>query len=127
MKKQQLLAPAPMFMLLAGLIFASPAMIAQNTAKAGKGISIPGKVNKVLTASCLPCHSDGGKAKRALNIEQWKGYDVATQLKKVKDIGGIVEKGKMPPAMFVENNPELALTDKQKALIAKWAKTTAKK
>ncbi len=127
MRKQQLLVPASMLMLLAGLIFASPAMIAQDGAKTGKGISIPGKVNKVLTASCMPCHSDAGKAKRALNLEQWKGYDHATQLKKVEKIGGVVGMEKMPPPMFVENNPELGLTAKQKALIAKWAKATSKK
>ncbi len=119
------LVPASMLLLCAGLIFASPASFAQQTAKAAKGIVIPKKVNKILTASCLPCHSDAGRAKRALNLSQWNTYDPATQLQKVNNIGNEVSRGKMPPPMFVENNPKQALTAKQKALIAKWIKSSA--
>ena len=126
MKKLHLfLTPASILMICAGMILTSPVTIAQQTVKPGKSIVIPRKVNKALTASCMPCHSDSGKAKRALNLSQWTTYDRARQLNKVKEIGSEVSRDKMPPAMFVENNPDLALTARQKALIAKWAKSSA--
>jgi len=115
------LVPA-IFLIVTGLICSSPFGIAQISSKTSKGIQIPADMDKVFTNSCMPCHSDHGKemAKVLLNFSKWNNYGRRAQVQKSRAICRMITKADMPPAKFIESNPELALTKVQKDNICKW-------
>lgn len=130
MKKYfQIIVPATIILLFAGLIGATPAGNGQESVKAKKGIEIPADLDKVFTNSCMPCHSENGKAlaKSLLNFSKWDKYGTRTQVKKSRAICKMISKGEMPPAQFVESSPELAVTQAQKESICNWVNTTVLK
>lgn len=93
----------------------------QTTTKLTTGL--PDNVNKIVQASCLPCHGENGgmMSKGKLNFSKWSEYDAAEKVKKAVKINSIITEGKMPPKKWLESHPETALTKVQVADLTKWA------
>ena len=119
-----------LFLLAGLLIFQSYAVPAPPDDDAGTQVKYSKKVNDIIQNKCYGCHSDKGrsdKAKDALMWDNLPGIAADEQAKTVAEILEVVEEGKMPPARFLEGNPDKKLTEKEAATLAKWAKKTAKK
>ena len=85
---------------------------------------IPDDVNEVLQTSCFGCHNNeaGSKdAREAFNLETWNEYRLTKKIGLLGEISEVVQEGKMPPARFLESNPDRKLTEAQKKLIIEWA------
>jgi hypothetical protein len=84
---------------------------------------LPDNVNKIVTASCMPCHSStGGMLSRGkLNFNEWTGYSAEKQKEKAKEMYKEVSKNKMPPKNARETRPEIIPTKEQVDIIKKWA------
>lgn len=124
MKKFFILSPAAVLLIISGLSIC-PGGFGQSPDKSARGIVIPSGLNAIFTQSCMPCHSDGGKAmaKVLLNFSKWNKYGRRTQIQKCRSICRMLTKGEMPPAQFIESSPELAVTRAQKDSICNWVST----
>ncbi|MCB0572216.1 MAG: heme-binding domain-containing protein [Phaeodactylibacter sp.] len=99
-------------------------------APAAAGIKFPKKVNAIIQNKCYGCHSNEGqsdKVKAKLNWDLLPTMSASEQSEKLGHIMEVLEKGKMPPARFLEKEPGMKLTDAETAKLKKWAKKTAKK
>lgn len=88
------------------------------------------KVDAVIKDKCYGCHSAEGKsdkAKAALMWDDLASLDGGMQAEKLKSISKVLSEGSMPPKMMVEKMPEKKLTEKESALMTKWATKSAKK
>ncbi len=88
------------------------------------------KVDAVIKDKCYGCHSAEGKADKAKAALMWDdlaGLDGGMQAEKLKAISKVLSEGSMPPKMMVEKMPEKKLTEKESALMSKWATKSAKK
>ena len=87
--------------------------------------SFPDDVNKIVTASCTPCHTDKGgtMSKSKLNFTGWEKYTPEKQKEKAKKMYAELNKGKMPPKAAREKHPELIPTAEQVDVIKKWSET----
>lgn len=88
------------------------------------------KVDAIVKSKCYGCHSAEGrsdKAKQALLWDDLPGLAGDQQGEKLKNISKVLEDGTMPPARFLEGNPDKKLTDKETATMKKWADKMAKK
>lgn len=104
-----------------GIFLFNTVASAQDSAKTGT--AIPEDVNKIVTASCTPCHtSNGGLMSRAkLNLTEWTNYSPEKQKEKAAKMYSEVNKGAMPPKMAREKKPELIPTKEQTEIIKKWS------
>ena len=84
--------------------------------------SFPDDVNKIISVSCVPCHTDkGGKlSKSKLNFTDWENYSPEKQKEKAKKMYTELSKNKMPPKSARERHPELIPTPEQVAVIKNW-------
>jgi cytochrome c5 len=87
--------------------------------------SFPDNVNKIVSASCTPCHIDKGgtMAKSKLNFSAWDKYPAEKQNEKVKKIYSELDKDKMPPKGARQNRPDIIPTAEQVEVIKKWSET----
>ncbi len=88
------------------------------------------KVDAVIKDKCYGCHSAEGKADKAKAALMWDdlaGLDGGMQAEKLKAIAKVLSEGSMPPKMMVEKMPEKKLTEKESALMTKWASKSTKK
>ncbi len=85
--------------------------------------SFPDDVNKIITKSCTPCHTDKGgtMSKSKLNFTVWEKYSPEKQKEKAKKMSSELDKGKMPPKAARQKHPELIPTSDQAEVIKKWA------
>lgn len=99
------------------------------TPPAKPGVKYPKKVNAVIQNKCYGCHNAQGKNEKAKTALNWDDLASATsgQGDKLKSIEAVLEKGSMPPARFLEGNPDKKLTDAETALMKKWAGKVGKK
>jgi len=114
------LIPAAM---VAGLLFFNQRAATQDIPLTGT--PLPEDVNKILTFSCMPCHSkDGGLMSKAkLNLTEWTNYSAAKQKEKAAKIYAEIKKGGMPPKMAREKKPETIPTPVQLEIIKKWSES----
>jgi mono/diheme cytochrome c family protein len=86
---------------------------------------IPADVNKILTVSCVPCHtSQGGlMSKSKLNLTEWANYPPEKQKEKAIKMYSELNKGAMPPKKAREMKPELIPTKDQIEIIKKWSES----
>jgi hypothetical protein len=84
---------------------------------------LPENINKIVSASCMPCHSAKGgmMARSKLNFTEWTSYSVEKQKGKANDMYKELSKDKMPPKDARENNPAIIPTKEQVDIIKKWA------
>jgi hypothetical protein len=96
---------------------------AQNVSKINA--SIPEDVNKIVSASCTPCHtSQGGLMSRTkLNFTEWTNYTPEKQKEKAAKMYSEISKGDMPPKAAREKRPELIPTIEQADIIKKWSES----
>ena len=88
------------------------------------------KVNSIIQGKCHGCHSPQGKSEKAkakLLWDELPNLPAEEQFEKLNSIAGVLDEGAMPPAPFLQNNPDKKLTDKESATLKKWAEKTAKK
>jgi hypothetical protein len=85
--------------------------------------SLPEDINKIVTASCMPCHSSQGglMSRTKLNFTEWNQYSLSKQKDKADEMYTILKKEKMPPKSARENNPDIIPTKEQIDAIKKWA------
>jgi len=105
------------------MLFFSFLIKAQETPKTAA--ALPDDVNKIITASCTPCHSSQGglMSKAKLNVTEWANYSPEKQKEKAAKIYSEISEGKMPPKMTREKRPELIPTKEQEEIIKKWAES----
>jgi hypothetical protein len=87
--------------------------------------SFPENVNKIISTSCTPCHTDKGgtMSKSKLNFTAWEKYSPEKQKEKVKKMYTELDKGKMPPKAARQKHPELIPTAEQVDVIKKWSES----
>jgi hypothetical protein len=84
---------------------------------------LPDNINKIVTFSCMPCHSSTGGmlSKMKLNFTDWTGYSAESQQKKAAKMYSELKKGKMPPESVRETRPEIIPTKEQINIIKEWS------
>jgi len=92
-------------------------------------IQIPDDVNQIIQNSCYGCHNSDSKNMKAKMKLKFDGLDAMQTFKaigKLTKVAKEVEEDKMPPARFLKNYPDKALSDKDKQRLISWATDTAK-
>jgi len=84
---------------------------------------LPENISKIVSASCMPCHSSGGGmlARTKLNFSEWQGYSPDKQKKKAGQMYKEIKKDAMPPEDAREANPDIIPTKEQVEIIKNWA------
>jgi hypothetical protein len=84
---------------------------------------LPDNINKIVSASCMPCHSSNGGmlSKAKLNFSEWTEYSADKQKKKAAKMYKELKKDAMPPKDARETNPEIIPAKEQIELIKAWA------
>jgi hypothetical protein len=108
------------FLIFILLVLSVPA-VSQETSKVSP--PLPDYINKIVSVSCMPCHSSSGgyASKSKLNFNEWTDYSVDKQLKKAQLMYKKLKKNEMPPKTARENNPDIIPTSEQLAIIKSWA------
>jgi len=106
-----------------GLFLFNSTATAQDSVKAVS--AIPDDVNKIVSASCTPCHTSNGglMSKAKLNLTEWTSYSPEKQKEKAAKMYYEINKGAMPPKKAREKNPELIPTKEQTEIIKKWSES----
>jgi hypothetical protein len=101
----------------------SAALKGQEPATGSSGL--PDNVHKIVSLSCMPCHSSrGGMMSRSkLNFDEWSTYSADKQKKKAEQMYKELKKDKMPPKTARENNPAIIPTKEQKKIIKAWSES----
>ena len=109
--------------LIIGLILLSFPVGGQEASKTSS--SLPEEVNKIVTASCTPCHtSQGGlMSKSKLNFTEWTNYSPEKQKDRAAKMFSELNKGAMPPKAARAKRPELIPTKEQVEIIKKWSES----
>jgi uncharacterized membrane protein len=109
--------------LIFSLLCLNTCVSAQNAPQTSS--SLPENVNKIVTTSCLPCHSSNGKFKVRfkLNLTNWNKYSPEKQKLKAQKMYSEIREGAMPPISARESNPEIIPTEEQISIIKKWAES----
>jgi hypothetical protein len=107
--------------LIVGFLGMTLAVRGQDTTRVSP--PLPDNINKIVSASCMPCHSEkGGLMSRSkLNFTEWTNYSAEKQKEKANDMYKELSKDKMPPKNARENNPAIIPTKEQVDIIKKWA------
>lgn len=86
---------------------------------------LPDNVNKIVTSSCTPCHTNQGKlfSRAKLNFSEWSQYSPDKQKAKAEKMYSLLEKGDMPPKSVSKTRPEIIPTKDQIDIIKKWAES----
>jgi cytochrome c5 len=87
--------------------------------------SLPDSINKIVSVSCMPCHSDAGGvfSRPKLNFEKWTQYSPEKQKERAAKIYSELGKGAMPPRGAREKSPEKVPTVEQTATIKRWSES----
>lgn len=91
---------------------------------------IPDNVRQVLSTSCFDCHSAGSKnvkAKSKLNFSNWDDLSKAKKVSKLEKIQDVLKGGDMPPAKYIDKNPDKAPSAESKQAVLAWAQQESKK
>jgi hypothetical protein len=105
------------------LFFLNFSVFCQETSKVSS--SLPDYINKIVTGSCMPCHSSkGGLMSRSkLNFTGWAQYSPLKQKEKAEMMYSMLIKGAMPPKSEREARPQNIPTKEQIETIKKWAES----
>ena len=84
---------------------------------------LPDNINKIVSASCMPCHSSKGGmlSKAKLNFSEWTEYSADKQKKKAEKMYKELKKDAMPPKDARQTNPDIIPTKEQIEIIKAWA------
>ncbi len=108
------------FLIFIFLIFCLPS-VGQETSN--KPAPLPDRINKIVSVSCMPCHSSNGGflSRSKLNFNEWTEYSAEKQKKKAAKMYKELKKDAMPPKEARENNPDIIPTKEQIEIIKSWA------
>lgn len=86
---------------------------------------LPESINKIVSVSCMPCHSSTGGAmsKGKLNFNEWTAYSPEKQKERAQAMYKELKKSEMPPKDARENNPDIIPTKEQLNIIKDWARS----
>ena len=86
---------------------------------------LPDDVNKIVSFSCVPCHTSTGglMSREKLNFTKWTEYSTEKQKEKAEKMYSMLKKGAMPPKAARENRPDIIPTTDQVDTIKKWAES----
>lgn len=87
--------------------------------------ALPDEVNKIVTASCTPCHTSEGRlmSRSKLNFTLWTNYSPEKQKERAAKMYAELNKGAMPPKAARAKRPELIPTKEQVEIIKKWSES----
>ena len=121
MKKAIYSSLSLLLLTFSGLFYPDFVVIGQDVSKDSP--ALPEEINKIVTASCMPCHSSTGGmlSKGKLNFTEWTTYSAETQKKKAEKVYSELKKGAMPPKSARETRPEIVPTKDQIDIIKKWS------
>jgi hypothetical protein len=113
-------AGASPFLIFIFLIFYLPSM-GQEAPKVSA--PLPDRINKIVSVSCMPCHSSNGGllSRTKLNFSEWSDYSADKQKKKAAKMYKELKKSAMPPKEARENNPDIIPTKEQIEIIKSWS------
>jgi hypothetical protein len=113
-------SPVSAFLICCLFLFSFSAK-AQDSSKVSA--ALPDSINKIVTTSCTPCHTNEGglMAKSKLNFTDWSNYSVEKQKEKAGKMYSEINKGAMPPKMAREKKPETIPTKEQIEIIKRWS------
>lgn len=121
------------YLLLLGAIVFLPSFVNPNAAteiQAKSPVKFSKKVKAIIDNKCYGCHSENGrsdKAKAGIMWDDLAGLSPDGMKEKLDMIEHVLEDSEMPPARFLENNPDKKLTDKEVATMEKWVSKAMKK
>jgi hypothetical protein len=123
MKKNSVLSLLIPVFLIFGLFFLSLPASCQATLTDVP--TIPEGVNKIIIASCTPCHtSNGGLMSRSkLNFSEWTKYSPEKQKERAAKMYSELNKGAMPPKSARAKRPDLIPTKEQIETIKQWSES----
>jgi hypothetical protein len=105
-------------------------------------VGAPAPIAAILRRACYDCHSnetvwsapqsyvapaswlvvrDVREGRRELNFSRWASYDGRRLARKSKEIQERVNRGSMPPRLYVLAHPEAELSDADRAALNAWA------
>jgi uncharacterized membrane protein len=90
---------------------------------------MPDDVKAIIEKSCFGCHntdSKNDKAKEKLDLKTFDSLTKNKMIASLKEITETIEENEMPPAKFLEKNPDKKLTDAEKKILMDWANSEAK-
>jgi hypothetical protein len=87
--------------------------------------TLPEGVNKIVIASCTPCHTNEGglMAKSKLNFTEWTKYSPEKKKEKAAKMYSELSKGDMPPKAARQKRPDLIPDQEQIDIIKKWSES----
>ena len=105
------------------LLFFATCLRGQETGKASS--SLPENVNKIVSVSCVPCHTDKGSLmpRSRLNFTNWTTYSADKQKEKAALIWSVLDKDKMPPKGARDARPEIIPSREQVEILKKWSES----
>ena len=115
-------AGANMFLIFIFLILCN-AMTGQETSKLS--VPLPDNINKIVSVSCMPCHSSNGGylSRTKLNFSEWADYSADNQKKKAGKMYKLIKKNDMPPKDAREANPDIIPAKEQIDIIKSWSES----
>jgi uncharacterized membrane protein len=90
--------------------------------------ALPADVKAIVQQKCYGCHNPQSKNEKGKAKLDWDALEAAKKSKSLASMGKIkeaLEEGTMPPARFLESNPDKKLTAEEAAILMQW--TTGKK
>jgi uncharacterized membrane protein len=115
--------------LFTALIFSSLFVLATENPSEVKTLKMPDDVKAIIDKSCFGCHNNdtkNDKAKEKLNLSTFDSLTKNKMIAAYKGMAKTVEENEMPPAKFLEKNPDKKLTDAEKLVLMNWANNEAK-
>jgi uncharacterized membrane protein len=94
-----------------------------------KTVKMPDDVKAIIDKSCFGCHnsdSQNEKGKDKLNLSTFDTLTKNKMIASYRKMAEAVEENEMPPAKFLEKNPNKKLTDAEKKILMDWANSEAK-
>ena len=108
-------------------------------------VAAPGEVRAVLRRACYDCHSnevrwpwygrvapvswvlerDVREGRKEVNFSVFGQYSEKRRRRKWTEIPEQVEKGEMPPWLYVAVHPQARLSEADRALLVRWARESA--
>ena len=92
--------------------------------------ALPADVKAIVQQKCYGCHNADSKNEKGKAKLDWDALEAAKKAKSLATMGKIneaLEEGSMPPARFLESNPDKKLTTEEVATLMQWSTGKKKK
>ncbi|MBC6368862.1 heme-binding domain-containing protein [Algoriphagus sp. AK58] len=86
--------------------------------------ALPAEVKAIVQQKCYGCHNANSKNEKGKAKLDWDALEAAKKSKALASMGKIketLEEGSMPPAKFLESNPDKKLTAEEAATLMQWS------